>query len=158
MDAATGEHCVPGLDLQVSNRIDWTLGVSALVVLAGASFLLWSHHHAMVLMVPAPVALNHKVTVEVLNTTTAPGIARVARDVVRHAGLDVVYFGSAGEKLRDRAQTEVLVRRGDTTGVGRIVAAIGPVVVTDAPDLAREVDLTILLGTDYLQRATPSRP
>jgi hypothetical protein len=158
MDAAAGKHCVPGRDMPVSGRIAWTLGASALVVVAGAGFLLWSRHQATVTLAPAAVPLGHKVTVEVLNTTTAPGIARVARDVVRHGGLDVVYFGSAEAKLRGRAQSEVLVRRGDTTGVGRIIEVIGPVVVTDAPDRSRDVDLTLLIGTDYLKRATASRP
>ena len=57
-----------------------------------------------------------------------------------------------------RVRNEVLVRRGDTTGVGRIIEAIGPAVVTDAPDRGREVDLTLLVGSDYLRRATASRP
>ncbi len=108
---------------------------------------------------PAPeVPLGHKVTVEVLNTTAASVHSRVARDMVRHAGLDVVYFGSAEAALRMVVrQSEVLVRRGDTTGVGRIVEAIGPVVVTDAPDRGREVDLTLLIGTDYLKRTQRHR-
>ncbi len=158
MGAPAGEQGVPGRDLQVSHRIAWTLGAGALLVVAGASLLLWSNHRATVPAAPAAVALGHKVTVEVLNTTGAPGVARLARDVVRHAGLDVVYFGSADPKLRGQVQSEVLVRRGDTTGVGRIVEAIGPVVVTDAPDSTREVDLTLRIGTEYLQRATVSRP
>jgi hypothetical protein len=106
----------------------------------------------------AQLPLPRRVTVEVRNTTRASGIARAATAAVRAAGLDVVQSGGADSAQRGRARNEVLVRRGDTTGVGRVVAALGQATVIDAPDSSREVDLTVLIGTDFIRAKPPAKP
>lgn len=102
--------------------------------------------------------LPHKVTAEVLNTTTSPGVARAVTVALRSAGIDVVYFGNADDSLRGRAHSAIRVRGGDTTGVGRVVAALGRADVADARDPTLLVDLTVLIGADYVApRAVPRR-
>jgi hypothetical protein len=134
------------------------LGGALLVAGCGVVLLLRSHHAPTANPLSARAALPHRVTVEVLNTTRAVGVARAVRDLVRRAGLDVVYFGGADTAQRGRTHNEVLVRRGDTTGVGRILEALGQGVVTDAPDRTREVDLTVLIGTDWPVPKPAPRP
>jgi LytR cell envelope-related transcriptional attenuator len=136
------------------NARAWSwLGVGAAVVLAaGVTRAVLRTGHASAANQPATrTELPRRVTVEVLNSTRMPGIARVATALLRRAGLDVVYFGGADTTLRGRAHSEVLVRRGDTTGVGRIIAALGRATVIAAPDPSREVDLTVVIGTDFAQ-------
>lgn len=94
--------------------------------------------------------LPHPVTVEVLNSGGKVGAARVGMLLLRRARLDVVYFGNADAALAGRSRNQVLVRRGDTTGVGRVIEALGPAEVVLAPDPARLVDLTVLLGKEFL--------
>lgn len=91
---------------------------------------------------PKPVA-------EVLNASGITGAAYGATLRLRHAGIDVVYYGPGKSADSALAQTQILVRRGDTTGVGRIQAALGSAVITDAPDPARLVDLSVMIGRDY---------
>ena len=99
-----------------------------------------------------PVArepLPRRVTAEVLNAGGVPGAARGGAQLLRHAGLDVVYWTTdTGKGML--AQTQVLVRRGDTTGVGRITDALGHAPqLLDSADAKRLVDLTVKLGRDY---------
>lgn len=94
-------------------------------------------------------ALPKRVTVEVLNSGKVPGAGRAGTLLLRRAGLDVVYFGNADAKLADRERNQVLVRGGDTSGVGRVVEALGDAEVIDAPDRTRLVDLTVLLGKKF---------
>ena len=98
-----------------------------------------------------PVArppLPRRVTVEVLNAGGVAGYARDATLALREGGLDVVFFGNAPPRLRDStlARHRVLVRRGDTLGVGRIREMIGEITIVDEPDATRLVDLTVLLA------------
>ena len=51
-----------------------------------------------------------RVTVEVLNASGRPGLARVGTRVLRQAGIDVVNFGTAATTLDS---TQILVRRGE---------------------------------------------
>lgn len=92
--------------------------------------------------------LARRVEVQVLNGGTIPGEARAATVRIRTAGLDVVLFGDARDSLRDstRQVPLVLVRRGDTTGVGRLRELFDTVEVRDAPDARPLVDLTVVIG------------
>jgi len=92
--------------------------------------------------------LPRRVEVQVLNGGTIPGEARVVTGRIRSAGLDVVLFGDARDTLRDstRQVPLVLVRRGDTTGVGRLRELFDTVEVRDAPDARPLVDLTVVIG------------
>ena len=98
--------------------------------------------------------LPRRVTVEVLNSGKVVGAARAGTVLLRDAGLDVVSYGTAGGPQSGRVRSQVLVRRRDTTGVGRVVAAIGRVDILDAPDSTRLVDLTVLIGKDFVLPAT----
>jgi hypothetical protein len=101
--------------------------------------------------------LPRKVTVEVLNSGGNIGAARVGMLLLRRARLDVVYFGNADSAQSGRVRNQVLVRRGDTTGVGRVIEALGNAEIVEAPDLARLVDLTVLLGKEFAAAAS-ARP
>jgi hypothetical protein len=102
-----------------------------------------------------PSDLPRKVTVEVLNSGGNIGAARVGTLLLRRARLDVVYFGNADSAQSGRVHNQVLVRRGDTTGVGRVIAALGTAEVVEAPEPARLVDLTVLLGKEFAAVASP---
>ena len=106
---------------------------------------------------PPPADLPRKVTVEVLNAGGSIGAARVGTLLLRRARLDVVYFGNADSAQSGRVRNQVLIRRGDTTGVGRVIEALGTAEVVEAPDPARLVDLTVLLGKEFAT-ATSVRP
>lgn len=91
--------------------------------------------------------LPRVVTVEVQNGGDRPGAARDAALRLRRARLDVVAWGNAPLSLKDTLTTmvRVLVRRGDTTGAGRVAEVFGDVEVIDAPDPRRLVDLTVVI-------------
>ena len=145
--------------MRLTARPRWWLGSGVLLLAAGLTWaLLHAYQTAAASRLPTRAELPHRVTVEVLNSTKVPGIARVGMLALRHAGLDVVYFGNADSALSGRQQSQVLVRRGDTTGVGRIIEALGQAVVIDAPDRARVVDLTVLIGADYVLAKPATRP
>lgn len=97
--------------------------------------------------------LPRRVRVEVLNGGRTPGAARDATILLRHAGLDVVSYGDAGSAFPAPERAQVLVRRGDTTGAGRVREVLGPADIVDAPDPSRLVELTVILGRVY-----PARP
>jgi hypothetical protein len=92
-------------------------------------------------------SLPRIVTVEVHNGGGTPGAARDAALRLRRARLDVVAWGNAPVNLRDTTtgQVRVLVRRGDTTGTGRVAEVFGNVEVIEAPDPRRLVDLTVVV-------------
>ena len=145
--------------MRLTARPRWLLGSGVLLLAAGLTWaLLHAYQTAAASRLPTRAELPRRVTVEVLNSTKVPGIARVGMLALRHAGLDVVYFGNADSALSGRQQSQVLVRRGDTTGVGRVIEALGQAVVIDAPDRARVVDLTILIGADYVLAKPATRP
>ena len=96
--------------------------------------------------VPAP---DRRITVEVLNGTRRPGVARVATRMLRRQGLDVVFFGNAEEGADS---TQVIVRRGDP-GRGRDVRqALGVGRIMVVPDSLRRVDVSVVLGQDFRPR------
>ena len=150
MDAATGERRVPGDGLSLTRRTRITL--VAAVVAVGAAIMLWRApvaHPVRATTEPAAwPPLPRRVTVEVLNAGGISGAARAGELQLRHAGLDVVSWANdTGHAL---ARTEVLVRRGDTTGVGRVTSALGyPPLLLDSADATRLVDLTVKLGRDF---------
>lgn len=92
--------------------------------------------------------LPRRVTVQVRNAGGHDGGARAATLQLRAGGLDVVLFDDAPPALRDPARRthRILVRRGDTLGVGRIIEVLGPAEVEDAPDPTLLVDLTVLVS------------
>ena len=158
MDVAARERRIPGRRVRLTARPRWLLGSGVLLLAAGLTWALLHAYQTAASRPPTRAELQRRVTVEVLNSTKVPGVARVGMLALRHAGLDVVYFGNADSALSGRQQSQVLVRRGDTTGVGRVIEALGQAVVIDAPDRARVVDLTVLIGADYVLAKPATRP
>jgi len=97
---------------------------------------------------PIP-SFERRVTVEVLNGSRRAGVARAATRMLRHRGLDVVFFGNADDTVDS---TQVIVRRGDP-GRGRdvrLALGVGQIVVE--PDTLRRVDVSVILGADFRER------
>jgi hypothetical protein len=134
------------------------LGLIALGVAGGGLAVWWRARHAPPAAVaarPIPGAPDH-VVVEVLNTTSAVGLARVATRVLRDAGIDVVYFGSDAGAALD--STEVLLRSGRPQAAARVVGALGVGITRSRPDPGRLVDVTVRLGRDFASRIAAGNP
>ena len=74
-----------------------------------------------------------RVTVEVLNASGRPGLARHGTLALREAGLDVVAFGTADTSVDT---TVVLVRRGNRDAGERVARAVPPALTACAGALA----------------------
>lgn len=100
-----------------------------------------------------PGEREERVTVEVLNASGKPGLARTGTRALRQAGIDVVFFGNApaaGAGTLD--STRIVVRRG-TPGVGeRVRNALGVGRVVVKLDSARLLDASVFLGVDFAPR------
>lgn len=86
-----------------------------------------------------------RLVVEVLNGTSANGLARVGTRVLRQAGIDVVSFGSATAT----DSTTIIVRRGERSGGERVRKALGAGRIREQRDSTRHVDVSVVLGSDY---------
>ena len=86
------------------------------------------------------------IEVEVLNASNVDGLARSTTRLLRRAGIDVVFFGTA--RQNDLDSTLILVRSGDSTLADPIrdVLGVGRIVV--APDSSLLLDVTVMLGRD----------
>lgn len=93
-----------------------------------------------------------RVVVEVLNASGRPGLARVGTRVLRRAGIDVVGLGNAPADVGVIESTEVVVRRGSVAAGAPIRRALGVGRIRFAPDSARLLDATVLLGADFSPR------
>ena len=94
--------------------------------------------------IPSP---GHRVTVEVLNGGGRAGAARAATRLLRRHGLDVVFFGNAAEATDS---TRVIVRRGDQVRGRQVRQALGVGRIVVEPDTLRRVDVSVILGPDFL--------
>jgi len=97
---------------------------------------------------PIP-SFGNRITVEVLNGTKRAGVARAATRMLRHRGIDVVFFGNA-EAAAD--STRIIVRRGDPGRGREVQRALGAGIVVVAVDTLRRVDVSVVLGQDYRVR------
>jgi LytR cell envelope-related transcriptional attenuator len=96
---------------------------------------------------PIPGDRSAAILVEVLNASGRSGDARLATRLLRHAGIDVVYFGNAAENGLD--STRIIVRRG-SAHVGQKVRAIlrqGRIEIE--LDSTKLLDVSVLLGADF---------
>jgi hypothetical protein len=98
---------------------------------------------------PVPGEAGPRVTVEVLNASGKPGLARVATRMLRHAGIDVVSFGNATEAVGALDSTRIVVRRGGSEVGKRVRAALRVGRVEIRPDSTRLLDASVLLGADF---------
>ena len=100
---------------------------------------------------PIPGDKGPAITVEVLNASGRSGEARVGTRLLRHAGIDVVYFGNAAESGLD--STRIIVRRGTTQAAERVRAALGQGRIEVDLDSSRLLDVSVLLGADFATAA-----
>ena len=106
---------------------------------------------ASALRIPGEQGGPH-ITVEVLNSSGKPGLAKVATRLLRRAGIDVVAFGNAPETVGTLDSTRIAVRRG-TSDVGeRVRKPLGVGRVTIQPDTTRLLDASVFLGADFAPR------
>jgi hypothetical protein len=98
---------------------------------------------------PIPGEPGPRITVEVLNASGRPGLARVATRVLRHAGIDVLTFGNAPDAGGALDSTRIVVRRGGAAVGERVRAALGAGRVAVALDSARLLDASVLVGRDF---------
>lgn len=96
---------------------------------------------------PIPGDRGPAITVEVLNANGRLGDARIGTRLLRRAGMDVVYFGNAGENGLD--STRIIVRRGSEQVGERVRAALGQGRVEVQLDSAKLLDVSVLLGLDF---------
>lgn len=90
---------------------------------------------------------SDRVLVEVLNGSGRPGLARLGARRLRRHGLDVVFFGNADSTVDS---TRVILRRGGAAHADRVHDALGAGRVRTAPDSLRLVDVTVILGPDFV--------
>jgi LytR cell envelope-related transcriptional attenuator len=88
-----------------------------------------------------------RLQLEVLNTTGRQGLARAGVRVLRQAGLDVVYFGTAPGEALD--STRIVVRRGSAAVGERVRRALGVGKVVVQRDSTLLLDASVLLGRDF---------
>jgi hypothetical protein len=104
---------------------------------------------AAALPVPGEGPGAPRVTVEVLNASGKPGLARTAVRVLRRAGIDVITFGTAPASLGTLDSTRIAVQRA-APGVGqRVRRALGVGRVEIRLDSTRLLDARVLLGADF---------
>jgi hypothetical protein len=96
---------------------------------------------------PVPGDRGPAITVEVLNASGRTGDARVGTRLLRRAGIDVVYFGNAGDDGLD--STRIVVRRGSEKVGERVRAALGQGRVEIQLDSSKLLDVSVLLGADF---------
>lgn len=98
---------------------------------------------------------TERVRVEVLNATKVHGLARRATQYLRDRGFDVVASGTSHEQ---RDSTLVIDRTNHPVWAGRVARAFGGARVQLAPDTARYVDITVLLGQSWHPPSQPYYP
>ena len=96
---------------------------------------------------PIPGDRGPTITVEVLNANGRAGDARVGTRLLRREGIDVVYFGNAGDAALD--STRIIVRRGSAEVGEKVRKALGRGRVEVQLDSAKLLDVTVLLGADF---------
>jgi hypothetical protein len=89
--------------------------------------------------------------VQVMNGSGVAELAQRAADVLRRHGIDVVAVGNADAS--DYAETLVLLRRGRIAVAHEVRAALGRGRVLEQRDGTLLVDVTVILGRDYDERA-----
>jgi hypothetical protein len=94
-----------------------------------------------------------RVRVEVLNAGGKEGMARLATDLLRDRGFDVVYFGNAQDFGRD--STMVLDRTSRPLAAAAVGRALGTDWVESQPDENLYLDVTVLLGSEWSPEPTP---
>jgi len=95
-----------------------------------------------------------RIKVEVLNATRTRGLARRATRYLRDRGFDVVGSGTATEQ---RDSTIVLDRSSHPEWAYLVGRAMKAKVRTE-PDSSRYLDVTVILGSDWIPPSKPFYP
>lgn len=98
----------------------------------------------------APVEVENRVRVEVLNAVGERGAAREAAMTLRRLGYDVVYFGNASSFGEE--PTAVVDRSGREDAAWKVARSLGVDSVSRDLDPDLYLDATILLGPDWRER------
>lgn len=135
---------------------NWLLGVALALVFAtvgafAASLWIEIRSDAPPPLEPASgLWEGRRIRVEVLNGAGVDGLARLATERLRGWGFDVVYYGNADEFDRD---SSVAIARVESVEPARRVAdALGLQKVVLRPDENLYLDVTVILGGDWLRR------
>ena len=91
-----------------------------------------------------------RVRVEVLNAGGTESMARLATDLLRDSGFDVVYFGNA-DRFGDDS-TVVFDRTGDLEAARAVADVLGARSVRAEPDSNLYLDVTVMLGREWTPR------
>lgn len=89
---------------------------------------------------------DNRIVIEVLNGTGRQGLARTVTRLLRQQGLDVVFFGSADST----DSTRVVARRGSARAAEAVAKALHAGRVVEEIDTLRRVDVSVILGRDYV--------
>lgn len=114
------------------------------MVILGARLVLDRPEHVEGHAFPVPDGRD-RIVIEVLNGTQVNGLARTGTRLLREAGIDVVYFGSAATT----ESTIVVLRRGDRSRAEAVRKALGVGTIREARDSTRHVDVSVILGPDF---------
>jgi hypothetical protein len=101
---------------------------------------------------PLPGERGPRVTVEVLNASGRPGLARVGARMLRRQGIDVVAVGNAPGTAGALDTTRIVMRRGTSAAGPAIRKALGVGKVLVQPDSTRLLDASVFLGDDFSPR------
>ena len=101
---------------------------------------------------PLPGEHGPRITVEVLNASGRPGLARVGTRMLRRQGIDVVGAGNAPDTERPLDTTRIIVRRGSAAAGTAIREALGVGRVLLQRDSTRLLDASVFLGGDFSPR------
>jgi hypothetical protein len=136
------------------------LALLVLAVAAAAGLYVWRHERAR-----GPAARGARtdahappgvrIRVEVLNASTARGLARRATMHLRDRGFDVVESGTSAER---HDSTIVLDRTHHPEWAALAARAMGGAAVLQRPDTLRDVDLTVLVGAAWRPPPEPFYP
>jgi hypothetical protein len=144
-----------GPGARVSRRARRTFLVGVLAVGAAAIGVVSLFDGPPVSGAPAPIPApppSERVRVEVLNGGGVTGMARDATSVLRDRGFDVVDFGNAAAFDPERP-TVVIDRVGRPEWARSVADALGIENVLSEPDPNHNVDVSVLLGSEWSRPA-----
>ena len=139
----------------------WLLAaIAAAVVVVATVFVLQRRQSRVVARPLNPIAQVRapdgvRIRVQVLNSTTTKGLARIATTLLRDRGFDVVETGTL-KQTRDT--TVILDLSGHPDWANRIAQILSPATVTPRPDSSRYLDIAVVLGNSWRPPAQPFNP
>ncbi|MDX1494566.1 MAG: LytR C-terminal domain-containing protein [Longimicrobiales bacterium] len=130
-------------------RLSVAVIVVTIVAAVGVNLSLMETDEIDTLADPSRVWTGERVRVEVFNAGGVTGMARAATEELRAAGFDVVTFDNARTFDPERP-SEVIDRVGRTDIAQAVAAAIGIDNVQSDPDPNLFVEVTVVVGRDWV--------